>query len=124
MRDFQQLKVWQKAHALTLAIRAHTTSFPPDERWELTKQIRRAAASIGANIAEGCAKESNADFGRYLQIALGSTCELEYHLILARDLGYLKSPQQKQLLPDTVEVKKMLTRFIQFLNARTARVDL
>jgi four helix bundle protein len=89
MKDFRELKVWEKAHALVLNLYRETTSFPPSELYGLTVQIRRAAASIPANIAEGCGRGSSADFARFLQIAMGSACELEYHLLLARDLGFL-----------------------------------
>lgn len=89
MQDFRQLKVWQKAHRLTLELYEETKQFPPDERFGLTSQIRRGSSSIGANIAEGCGVNSRVHFARYLQLASGSTSELAYHLILARDLGYI-----------------------------------
>jgi four helix bundle protein len=85
MRDFRELKVWHKAHQLTLAVYSATKTFPRDELYGLTSQIRRAAVSIGANIAEGAGKNSPAEFGRFLQIALGSASELEYHLLLSGD---------------------------------------
>jgi hypothetical protein len=75
MRDFRELKVWHKAHSLTLDVYRVTKSFPREELYGLTSQIRRAAASIGANIAEGAGKSSRADLGRYLQIALGSASD-------------------------------------------------
>jgi four helix bundle protein len=86
MRDFHSLKVWEKAHRLTLQVYRASESFPAVERYGLTTQARRAAASIAANIAEGCGRESEADFVRFLSMSLGSATELEYHLILARDL--------------------------------------
>lgn len=116
MRNFRELKVWQKAHSLTIAVYQSTTDFPFEERNGLRSQIRRAASSMGANIAEGSGKESNADFCRFLQIALGSATELENHLLLASDLGYLKPASDRNLLDETIELKKMLTRFIQYLN--------
>src|SRR6266496_1634192 len=90
MRNFRELKVWEKAHHVALAAYRETAAFPKPELYGLTSQIRRAAASIAANIAEGAGKNSNADFARFLQIALGSASELEYHLLLAKDLGYFQ----------------------------------
>lgn len=87
MKDFRTLKVWSKAHELTLLVYKQTKTFPKEELFGLTSQIRRACSSIPANIAEGCGKGSDADFSRFLQIAFGSANELEYHFILARDLN-------------------------------------
>ncbi|HYU46360.1 MAG TPA: four helix bundle protein [Terriglobales bacterium] len=115
MRDFRELKVWHKAHALTLNVYRATKLFPKEELYGLTSQIRRAAASIGANIAEGSGKSSRADFGRSLQIALGSASELEYHLLLSRDLGYVVPEIYQQLSEQVVETKKMLSGFVQYL---------
>ncbi len=79
--------------------------------------MRRAVASVPANIAEGCGRNGGADFARFLQIALGSASELEYHLLLARDLGYLKSESYETMQIDTIEVKKMLTSLLHKLRA-------
>ncbi len=92
MKDFKSLKVWHKAHQLTLLVYALTRTFPREEMYGLTSQIRRAAASIPANIAEGSGRRSDGELRRFLQIARGSASELEYHLLLARDLGFLGSP--------------------------------
>ena len=89
MEDFKKLKVWSKAHELTLWIYQRTRSFPKDEMYGLTSQIRRASASIGANIAEGCGRRSDAEMRRFIQIARGSASELEYHLLLANDLHFV-----------------------------------
>jgi len=86
--------------------------FTKEETYGLVSQIRRAAASIGASIAEGCGKNSNADFSRYLQVAFGSACELEYHLLLARDLKILHTLEHSQLETRLREVKKMLASLI------------
>jgi four helix bundle protein len=115
MRDFKTLNVWLKAHQLTLDIYASTASFPRDEVYGLTSQIRRASSSIGANIAEGCGRDTPADFNRFLTMAMGSASELESHLLLARDLGYLPAAHLGGLVNKTVEVKKMLTGFMQHL---------
>ena len=91
MRDFRKIKAWEKAHELTLAIYAATLSFPKDELYGLTSQMRRSASSIPTNIAEGCGRDSEADFARFLQIAIGSTTELEYQILLSRDLKLIDS---------------------------------
>lgn len=118
MRDFRKLKVWQKAHGLTLDIYRVSLDFPKEELYGLTSQLRRAAASIGANIAEGCGKSTNADMGRFLQIALGSASECEYHPLLARDLALLPQADFERLNQQVTETKMMLTRSIQYLNGR------
>ena len=91
MKDFRTLKVWEKAHALTLAIYKATEKFPKQEMYALTSQIQRAAVSIPTNIAEGCGKDSDAELKRYFVIAMGSASELEYLLLLAHDIGYLQT---------------------------------
>ena len=117
MRDFRELKVWEKAHQLTLAIYRATAVFPKEEMYALTSQTRRSCASIPANIAEGCGRSGEPELARFFQIAMGSASELEYHLLLARDLGFLKSSAYDQLAADVTEVKRMLTGFIQKLRA-------
>ena len=89
MKDFKELKVWSKAHELTVAIYRLTRTFPRDEIYGLTSQERRSTASIGANIAEGCGRHSDGELARFLQIARGSASETEYHLLLAKDLRFL-----------------------------------
>lgn len=115
MRKFTDIKAWQKAHRLTLAVYQATSGFPRDERYGLTSQARRAAASISTNIAEGCGRGSDADFARFLHIALGSASELEYHVLLARDLKFLSREQHERLHNGVNEVKRMLHAFIQSL---------
>ncbi len=97
MKNFKTLKVWQKSHELTLQIYKATAGFPKEEIYALTSQLRRAASSVAANIAEGCGRHGDADFARFLQIAMGSASELQYHLILAHDLGFLSAPVFKSL---------------------------
>src|SRR5580692_474898 len=97
MEDFKKLKVWSKAHLLTLAVYEITRKFPREEVFGLTSQIRRASASIGANIAEGCGRRSDPEMKRFVQIARGSANELEYHLLLARDLQLLPVEEFKEL---------------------------
>ncbi len=119
MRDFKELKVWQKGHQLALAVYETTASFPRDERYGLTSQIRRAAISIPANIAEGCDRGGNAELARFLYIAMGSASELEYHLLLAHDLQFLADTGYQRLSEGVVEVKRMLASFIQKLKAHS-----
>jgi four helix bundle protein len=115
MRDFLQLEVWKKAHHLTLQVYRVTRDFPQCELYGITSQMRRASASVGSNIAEGAGKHSNAEFLRYLQIACGSASELQNHLILAKDLGFLNEALHRKMDRDVQEVKQMLTRFAQYL---------
>jgi four helix bundle protein len=108
MKDFRSLQVWDKAHQLTLCSYRVTATFPKNELYGMTSQIRRCAASIAANIAEGCGKRGNGEFQRFLNIAAGSASELEYHFLLARDLGYLNETDYPALNAAVVEVKRML----------------
>ena len=117
MRNFRELKVWEKGHYLALAAYKATAKFPKDELYGLTGQIRRSCVSIPANIAEGCGRNGDAELARFLQIAMGSASELEYHLLLSHDLGLLTAANYKQLTQETTEVKRMLTSFIQTLKA-------
>jgi len=117
MQSFSNLKVWEKAHVLTLDVYKSSKSFPRDEQYGLTSQMRRSSASIGANIAEGCCRKGDAELGRFLQIALGSASELEYHMLLARDLELMKSVDYQRLSSEVIEVKKMLTSLIHKMTA-------
>ncbi len=109
MRDYRDLRVWDEAHRLTLAIYQATASFPKEERFGLTSQIRRASASIAANLAEGCGRRSDEEMSRFVQIAMGSGSELSYHLMLARDLKFLPQEQYADLNPRVERVMKMLS---------------
>lgn len=115
MRDFRKLKVWERSHDLALAVYKETAAFPKDELYGLTSQLRRACASIPANIAEGCGRSGPAELSRYLHIAMGSASELEYFLLLGRDLGLLEAAQYEPLAGEVIEVKRMLTSLIQRL---------
>ncbi|MGB9253935.1 MAG: four helix bundle protein [Candidatus Korobacteraceae bacterium] len=108
MKDFRQLKVWGKAHALTLEVYRTTSAFPRDEIFGITSQMRRSSASIAANLAEGCGRTGDGDFHRFLDIAAGSVVELEYFLLLSRDLGLLRTNIYEQLQDSIVEVRRML----------------
>jgi four helix bundle protein len=113
MQDFRNLLVWQKAHALVMDVYRISGDFPREELFGLTSQMRRCAVSVPSNIAEGCGRGSDADFGRFLVIAMGSSCELEYQLLLARDLGNLETTQHKSIEEKAMEVKRMLASLIQ-----------
>lgn len=115
MKDFRELKVWKKAHDLTLNIYRATEGLPREELYGLTSQLRRASASIPANIAEGYGRSGDTELARFLQIAMGSASELEYHLLLAHDLNFLPTPDYDRLATQTVEVKRMLTSLIKKL---------
>ena len=117
MKDFRSLKVWEKAHLLTLKIYKVTEKFPREELYGLTSQIRIASFSIPTNIAEGCVRSSDADFSRFLYIALGSTSELEYLMMLAMDLNFIKTELHTELNNEINEIKKMLISMIQKLKA-------
>jgi four helix bundle protein len=112
MKDFRTLRVWEKGHQLTLAIYKATAKFPREELYGLTSQIRRCSSSIPANIAEGCGRSGGAELSRFLQIAMGSASELEYHLLLAHDLGFLTPPTYQPIATAVLEVKRMLTALI------------
>lgn len=121
MQDFKTFKVWQKAHSLALVIYKSTDHFPSNELYGLTSQMRRACTSITANIAEGCGREGRSEFARFLQIAMGSAYELECHLLLARDLNYIKNEDYENLNSEINEVRKMLTALIKKLQAASTR---
>ena len=108
MKDFRELKVWGKAHELTLKCYRVTESFPRHELFGLASQIRRCASSIPANIAEGCGRLGNMELHRFLQISCGSASELEYHLLLAKDLGYISQKEHELIHKQLLERKRML----------------
>ena len=117
MRDFRELRVWAKAHELTLGIYKAMAGFPRQEQYGLTSQMRRASTSIPANIAEGSGRDTNPEMGRFLQMALGSATEVEDLVLLARDLEYLPKSAYHQLLTEVIDVKRMLSGFIKKLKA-------
>ncbi len=110
MANFRTYRVWTLAHELTLAVYSKTSDFPTEERFGLVRQMRRSAAAIPANIAEGLGKSSDREKARYADIALGSSYELDYHLLLSRDLKYLEDEDYSQLRAIVTAVKKMLRR--------------
>ena len=120
MRDFRTLRVWQKAHLEVLEVYRATAAFPTRERYALTSQLRRAAVSVAANLAEGCGRVPGADRARFFQIAMGSASELEYHLLLARDLELLGETAYAQLSGGVVEVKKTLAALLRRVRERAS----
>ena len=117
MKDFRQLKVWEKSHRLALAVYKVTKGFPKEELYGLTSQIRRASMSVPTNIAEGCGRNTDAEFARFAQIAMGSASETEYQLLLARDLEFLSQNDHEKLYNDVEEVKRMLASLLKTLRA-------
>ena len=102
---------------MTLAVYRVTAPFPREELYGLTSQLRRASASVAANLAEGCGRSGDAEFARFCSIAMGSASEVEYHLLLARDLKLLKPAEYQELAPRATELKRMLTALLQKLTA-------
>jgi len=119
MRDFRELKVWEKAHTFTLQVYRITKNFPSDERFGLTVQLRRSAVSVPTNIAEGCGRDSERELARFMSIAAGSASEVEYQLLLACDLNYIHDEIYGELNKQVNEVKRMLNSFIQKLTANS-----
>jgi four helix bundle protein len=113
MQNYRDLKVWQRSHQVTLAVYRISQRFPQSELYGLTSQMRRAASSVPANIAEGCGRSTDADFLRFLQIALGSAHELDYHLLLAHDLNLIPTHDYQTLLQDLTTTRRMLNALIQ-----------
>ena len=109
MRNYKDLRVWEEAHTLTLSVYKATQAFPKEERFGITSQIRRSAASIPANLAEGCGRRSDGEMARFVQIAMGSGAELSYHLLLAKDLGFVKNEVHALLNENLERVMRMLS---------------
>lgn len=115
MRNYSELLVWQKSHELTLKIYTVSFSFPKEEIYGLTSQMRRSSSSIPTNIAEGCGRDSNAEMKRFLIISSGSSSELEYQLLLVKDLKYISETLYLELSAAVVEIRKMIRAFIKAL---------
>ena len=115
MRNFQELSIWQRSHQLTLKIYLLTRTFPNDELYGLTSQIRRSSASVPTNIAEGCGRNSDAELKRFLTIASGSISELEYQVLLSKDISYRPLNIYQELTTEIIEIRKMIYAFIQKL---------
>jgi four helix bundle protein len=112
MQDFRNLEVWNKAHRLTLDVYRLTERFPRTEVFGLSIQLRRGAASIATNLAEGCGR-AQSDFVRFVQTAFGSACEVEYQLLLARDLAIISAEQHDATLAQLLDIKRMLNGLLK-----------
>ena len=112
MRDYKKYQVWELGHEVTLEVYKLTKDFPKTEIYGLVSQMRRASSSIPANIAEGCGRESDSEFKRFLTIARGSASELEYFTILAKDLGYTKEIEFKKINDIVDKVRRSLNNLM------------
>jgi four helix bundle protein len=112
MRNYRDLQVWNKAHKLTLELYRVSQRFPREEIYGITSQLRRAAVSIGANLAEGCGRRTSPELARFVRIAMGSASELDYHLLLSKDLGFMNNDDFAHTASELTEVRKMLTSFL------------
>jgi four helix bundle protein len=122
MRDFRKIQVWQKSHELTLQLYKVTSAFPEEELYGLTSQIRRASASIPANIAEGCGRNTQTELARFVHIASGSASELDYHLLLAHDLGFINQATYLELGNTISEIKRILYAFEKTVSSNPKKV--
>jgi four helix bundle protein len=113
MVDNKNYTVWKKAHALVLDIYKTTRAFPSEEKFNLISQINRAALSIPTNIVEGCGRETQKEFLRFLYISSGSAFELEYLILVSTDLNFIDPKSSKNLMGEIKEIKKMLYGLIQ-----------
>jgi len=120
MQDFRKLLVWQKSHGMALSIYRATTPFPEPERYGIPSQMRRAAFSIPSNIAEGCGRAGRVELRQYLHVSLGSASELDYFLLLARDLQFLTPRQYEELEARIHEIKLMLAGLIRKVSSKNA----
>lgn len=121
MRDFRKIQVWQKSHELALRLYKVTSVFPREELYGLTSQIRRASASIPSNIAEGCGRNTQTELARFVHIASGSASELDYHLLLAHDLGFINQEIYLELGNMVSEIKRMLHGFEQTVSSNAKK---
>jgi four helix bundle protein len=111
MRNYRQFEIWRLGHELALSVYHVAGTFPNEERYGLSSQMRRAAVSVPANIAEGSGRPSYADFARFLGIALGSLSEVDYYVVIAKDLGYVDVATASEMGLKIAELRRMMTRF-------------
>ena len=123
MQDFRKIQAWQRAHEFTKRIYVVTKSFPREELFGLTSQMRRAAVSVPANIAEGAGRGGSREFARYLDVAFGSASELEYYALLAYDLKLLPKTEYDPVSAELAEIKRMLTGFVRSVRKAGTRTD-
>lgn len=115
MRNFKDLKVWEKAHHLCLSIYTVTNNFPAEEKFGIISQLRRASVSVPTNISEGCGYDTQKEFARFLRIASGSISEVEYLVLLSKDLDYITQEEHDILTKESISIRKMLYRLVQSL---------
>jgi four helix bundle protein len=118
LKNFKELKVWQKSYHLCLKLYKVTKSFPKEEIYGLTSQMRRSAVSVPSNIAEGYGRKTIPDYVRSLYVAYGSNCELETQVLLSGDLQYIKTESLKDIISEIGEVERMLHSLIKSLNKK------
>jgi four helix bundle protein len=118
MRNYRDLQVWKKTHDLALELYRVSQRFPREEIYGITGQLRRAAVSIGANLAEGCGRRTSTELARFVRIALGSASELDYQLLLSRDLRFMAAEEFTSASAALTEVRKMLTSFLNSVEAQ------
>ena len=116
MKDYKKYLVWQKSHQLTLDVYKLSAKYPREETFNLVSQIKRSSSSIATNIAEGCGRKSDKDFSRFLYISFGSANELEYQMLLSKDLDFISAEDYEKIQLQTEEIKKMLSALIKTLN--------
>ncbi|OEK04417.1 four helix bundle protein [Roseivirga misakiensis] len=119
MRDFKQLEVWKRGHNMALSVFKMTSVFPSNEKFGLVSQMRRSSQSIPTNLAEGCGRESQKELVRFCNIGMGSASELEYQLLLIKDLEFITTDEYEQSIDELVILKKQLNAFIQYLKTQT-----
>jgi four helix bundle protein len=116
MRNFRKYSVWEQSHKFTLLVYEITRTFPSEEKFGITSQLRRACTSIPTNFAEGCGKPSEKDFARFLSISYGSASEVDYLLLLSYELGFLNDEIYQKLNTEIISIRKQLYNLIQKLN--------
>ena len=117
MKDFKNIEIWKRSHKLTLEIYRATQQFPKDEIYGLTSQIRRAVSSIPTNIAEGCGRRTNAEMANFLNIASGSASEVEYEILLAKEINYISEEQYESWTREVSEIRSMLAAYMKKLKS-------
>ena len=117
MRNYRDLDVWNRAHKLTLELYRKSRTFPKEEFYGLTSQLRRSAMSVGANLAEGCGRQTTAELARFVRISMGSASELDYHLLLSYDFGFLHPDDYRKLSQELTRIRKMLASLLSTLES-------
>ncbi|HJX84655.1 MAG TPA: four helix bundle protein [Candidatus Angelobacter sp.] len=118
MRNYRELEVWEKSHKLTLELYRMSRAFPKEELYGLTSQMRRAAVSIGANLAEGCGRRTSPELARFVRIAMGSASELDYHLLLCLDFSFITSEEYEQAAKELTRIRKMLSGLLASIESQ------